>query len=165
MSVFVIIPTRLALTPAFRFDDQSHVVHLYLPIELVDLQTIFSGSSTWLNQVTAVFMGAISFGIVDFRSFCQLANTAECGAFGGQIKLWTRTNTQWSVWRGLSRSTRVDPFAGGYMSIWTILFAVLLIAWITGFSVFHVAGGLIHLLLVLAVISLIIHFVAGARTA
>ena len=51
------------------------------------------------------------------------------------------------------------------MSMWTILFAVLLIAWICGFTVFHVAGGLIHLLLVLAVISLIVHFVAGARTA
>jgi len=51
------------------------------------------------------------------------------------------------------------------MSIWTILFAVLLIAWIGGFTVFHVAGGLIHLLLVFAVISLILHFVLGARTA
>jgi hypothetical protein len=30
--------------------------------------------------------------------------------------------------------------------------------------VFHVAGGLIHLLLVLAVISLILHFVMGTRT-
>jgi uncharacterized membrane protein (DUF485 family) len=47
------------------------------------------------------------------------------------------------------------------MSIWTILFIILLIAWITGFSVFHVAGGLIHLLLVFAVISLILHFVMG----
>jgi hypothetical protein len=53
----------------------------------------------------------------------------------------------------------------GQMTIWTILFVVLLIAWISGFTVFHVAGGLIHLLLVLAVISLIIHFVSGARTA
>ena len=51
------------------------------------------------------------------------------------------------------------------MSIWTIVFAVLLIAWISGFTVFHVAGGLIHLLLVFAVISLIMHFVMGARTA
>jgi Family of unknown function (DUF5670) len=50
------------------------------------------------------------------------------------------------------------------MSIWTILFLVLLIAWIGGFSVFHVAGGLIHLLLVFAVISLILHFVMGRRT-
>jgi Family of unknown function (DUF5670) len=50
------------------------------------------------------------------------------------------------------------------MSIWTISFVVLLIAWIGGFAVFHVAGGLIHLLLVLAVISLILHFVMGTRT-
>ena len=50
------------------------------------------------------------------------------------------------------------------MSIWTILFVVLLIAWFGGFTLFHVAGGLIHLLLVLAVVSLILHFVMGRRT-
>jgi uncharacterized protein DUF5670 len=82
-----------------------------------------------------------------------------------KIKFWVRPNTQCLVWRAFQSCSRVDAIAGGNMSIWTILFAVLLIAWITGFSVFHVAGGLIHLLLVLAVISLIIHFVAGARTA
>lgn len=47
------------------------------------------------------------------------------------------------------------------MSIWTILFVILLIAWISGFTVFHVASGLIHLLLIFAVISLILHFVMG----
>lgn len=51
------------------------------------------------------------------------------------------------------------------MSIFTILFVVLLIAWIMGFSVFHVAGGLIHLLLLFAVIALILHFVRGRGTA
>jgi hypothetical protein len=50
------------------------------------------------------------------------------------------------------------------MSIWAILFVVLLIAWLGGFTVFHVAGGLIHLLLVLAVISLVLQFVMGRRT-
>src|ERR1039458_10644424 len=30
---------------------------------------------------------------------------------------------------------------GKIMSIWTILFVVLLIAWLGGFSVFHVAGA------------------------
>jgi hypothetical protein len=44
--------------------------------------------------------------------------------------------------------------------MWAILFMVLLCAWIGGFVVFHVAGGLIHLLLMVAVISLILHFVA-----
>jgi Family of unknown function (DUF5670) len=51
------------------------------------------------------------------------------------------------------------------MSLWTILFIILLIAWITGFGVFHVAGGLIHLLLLFAVVSLILHFVMGRRVA
>jgi Family of unknown function (DUF5670) len=49
------------------------------------------------------------------------------------------------------------------MSIFTILFAVLVIAWLLGLSVFHVAGGLIHILLVFAAISLILHFVRGSR--
>jgi Family of unknown function (DUF5670) len=51
------------------------------------------------------------------------------------------------------------------MSIWTVLFVVLLVAWIGGFTVFHVAGAMIHLLLLFAVISLILHFVMGSRTA
>lgn len=51
------------------------------------------------------------------------------------------------------------------MSIFTILFVVLLIAWLMGFTVFHVAGGLIHILLVLAVISLVLHFVRGGARA
>jgi Family of unknown function (DUF5670) len=38
-----------------------------------------------------------------------------------------------------------------------ILAAVLLLLWLGGFLVFHVAGSLIHLLLVVAVIALIVH--------
>jgi hypothetical protein len=51
------------------------------------------------------------------------------------------------------------------VSIWTVLFIILLIAWIGGFTIFHVAGAFIHILLVLAFISLILHFVAGRTTA
>jgi hypothetical protein len=51
------------------------------------------------------------------------------------------------------------------MSIWTILAVILIIAWIGGFTMFHVAGGLIHLLLLFAVISVVLHFVLGTRTA
>jgi Family of unknown function (DUF5670) len=49
------------------------------------------------------------------------------------------------------------------MSIFTILFVILLVAWILGFGVFHVAGGLIHILLIVALISLVLHFVRGPR--
>ncbi len=48
------------------------------------------------------------------------------------------------------------------MSIFTILFVILLIAWILGWGVFHVASGLIHILLIVAVVALILHFVRGA---
>ena len=43
-----------------------------------------------------------------------------------------------------------------------ILFVVLLVIWLLGFAAFHVAGGLIHLLLIVAAISLIVHFVRRA---
>lgn len=45
--------------------------------------------------------------------------------------------------------------------LWTI-FVVLLILWLLGFS-FHIAGGLIHLLLVVAVIVLIFNLISGRR--
>ena len=48
--------------------------------------------------------------------------------------------------------------------VFIALFAVLFVMWIGGFLVFHVASALIHLLLVLAVISLILHFVRRSAT-
>jgi Family of unknown function (DUF5670) len=47
--------------------------------------------------------------------------------------------------------------------LWTI-FVVLLILWALGFS-FHVAGSLIHLLLVVALVVLICNLIAGRRSA
>ena len=41
------------------------------------------------------------------------------------------------------------------------LFMILLIMWMLGLFAFHVTGGLIHLLLIVAVISLVFHFVRG----
>jgi len=45
--------------------------------------------------------------------------------------------------------------------LWTI-FAILLIMWLLGFG-FHIAGSLIHLLLVVALIVLVINLVTGRR--
>ena len=47
--------------------------------------------------------------------------------------------------------------------IWWVIAAVLVVLWAAGFLVVHVAGALIHLLLVLAVISVIWGFVTGRR--
>lgn len=46
--------------------------------------------------------------------------------------------------------------------IWTLA-VVLFVLWLLGFGVFHVAGGLIHLLLVLAVIVILYRVITGRR--
>jgi hypothetical protein len=46
--------------------------------------------------------------------------------------------------------------------LWTI-FVILLVLWLLGFS-FHVAGSLIHLLLVVALIVLVINLISGRRS-
>jgi Family of unknown function (DUF5670) len=47
--------------------------------------------------------------------------------------------------------------------VFLILFIVLLVLWAMGFLAFHVAGGLIHLLLLVAVIALVMHLFQGRR--
>ena len=45
--------------------------------------------------------------------------------------------------------------------LWTV-FVVLLVLWLLGFSL-HIAGGLIHLLLVVALVVLVINLLSGRR--
>ena len=47
--------------------------------------------------------------------------------------------------------------------LWTI-FAILLILWLLGFG-FHVAGGLIHLLVIVALVVLVVNLLSGRRRA
>lgn len=46
--------------------------------------------------------------------------------------------------------------------LWTLAI-ILLVLWVLGFAVFHIAGGFIHILIVLAVIVVIYQFVTGRR--
>ena len=46
--------------------------------------------------------------------------------------------------------------------LWTI-FVIILVLWLLGFS-FHIAGSLIHLLLVVALIVLIFNLISGRRS-
>ena len=48
-----------------------------------------------------------------------------------------------------------------FVSSWLVVALVLLVVWVLGWLAFHVAGGLIHILLILAVISLVVHFLRG----
>jgi hypothetical protein len=46
--------------------------------------------------------------------------------------------------------------------LWTIA-VILFILWLLGFFAFHVAGGLIHILLVIAIIVVIYRLITGRR--
>lgn len=46
--------------------------------------------------------------------------------------------------------------------LWTIAL-ILLILWALGAFAFHVGGGLIHLLLVIAVVVFVVHLIQGRR--
>lgn len=45
--------------------------------------------------------------------------------------------------------------------MWGAIAVVLVVLWLLGAFAFKVAGGIIHILLVLAVIAVIVHFVRG----
>lgn len=47
--------------------------------------------------------------------------------------------------------------------IFIILFFVLLVLWLVFWLAVHAAGGLVHLLIIFAVIALILHFIRGRR--
>ncbi len=53
-------------------------------------------------------------------------------------------------------------FAKALVMIYTIA-VILFVLWLLGFAVFHVAGGLIHLLLILAVIAIAYQLVTGRK--
>jgi len=55
-----------------------------------------------------------------------------------------------------------DDLSSEAHMIW--LAVILLVAWILGWAVFHIAGALIHLLLVVAVAVFLYRLITGRRT-
>jgi hypothetical protein len=47
--------------------------------------------------------------------------------------------------------------------MWITIAIILVVLWLLGVFAFHVASGLFHLLLLIALIALIVHFVSGRR--
>jgi hypothetical protein len=47
--------------------------------------------------------------------------------------------------------------------LWTLI-VLLLLFWVLGFA-FHVAGGIIHVLLVIALVLFLVNLISGRRTA
>jgi hypothetical protein len=51
------------------------------------------------------------------------------------------------------------------VSLMLLLLAIILgVAWILGFGVYHVTSAAIHILLILALVSIVLHFVRGTGT-
>jgi hypothetical protein len=48
--------------------------------------------------------------------------------------------------------------------VWLAIAVLLIFAWIGSYVMYHVAGFLIHLLLIFALISLVIHVFSGGRS-
>ena len=47
--------------------------------------------------------------------------------------------------------------------MWMMIGVILLVLWLLGAFAFHIAGGLIHILLVTALIAVVVHFVTGRK--
>jgi hypothetical protein len=62
-----------------------------------------------------------------------------------------------------SLTPTADPPERGKSMLWTIL-VLLGVLWLLGFS-FHVGGGLIHLLLVVALVVVVLNLLSGRRLA
>jgi hypothetical protein len=60
------------------------------------------------------------------------------------------------------RDTLIERKLG--LPMFLILAVVLVVMWLGGFVMFKSAGLLIHLLLLFAVISIIMHFITGSRS-
>jgi len=71
----------------------------------------------------------------------------------------TASNTQ--VFDERSIAFEFSNHERNVLMLWTI-FVILLVLWLLGFS-FHVAGSLIHILLVIAVVVLVINLISGRR--
>jgi Family of unknown function (DUF5670) len=47
--------------------------------------------------------------------------------------------------------------------MWLALAIILILLWVGGFVLFHIAAFFVHILLVIAVVALILHLLGGGR--
>ena len=65
--------------------------------------------------------------------------------------------------RSVDRAVRIgEPSIEVILMLWTLA-VILIVLWALGFVAFHVGGGLIHLLLVIALIVIVYRLVTGRR--
>jgi ABC-type transport system involved in cytochrome bd biosynthesis fused ATPase/permease subunit len=62
-----------------------------------------------------------------------------------------------------SSAKKYDAFLKEKQPMLLTIALILFVLWALGFFAFHFAGGLIHLILIIAVIVIVLHFVRGGR--
>jgi len=55
--------------------------------------------------------------------------------------------------------------AQGALAMWLALAVVLVLLWVGGFLLFHIAAFALHILLIIAAVALVIHLLGGGRRA
>jgi hypothetical protein len=60
-------------------------------------------------------------------------------------------------------SVAPDECQGRVLMLWTLA-AILLVLWLLGMVSSYTAGGLVHLLLVIAIVVIVFQFISGRRT-
>ena len=91
----------------------------------------------------------------------MLANWKACSIGSNTIDSVTLALVLLKELQGKLAGSERRPKSGKENTMFMILFVVLVVMWLLGFAAFHVAGGMIHLLLIIAVISLVMHLVRG----
>jgi Flp pilus assembly protein TadB len=88
----------------------------------------------------------------------------EGGAAGGQLAFGCKPRSRETIQLAKAESDTVQlATEQGRTRMFLLIFFILLVLWLLGFTLFHVTSFLIHVLLVIAVIALIMHFVRGGR--
>jgi hypothetical protein len=88
-------------------------------------------------------------------------HTSRSQATGGA---WVASPPRPARWVSVNRELEAGTLTRTLEACMIWLAVILLVAWLLGWGVFHVAGGLIHLLLVLALVVFLINFISGRRT-
>jgi hypothetical protein len=73
----------------------------------------------------------------------------------------TPVEAKWNPGRFAPLTNRASE--QGDAEMFGIIAAVLVVLWLLGFFAFHISSALIHLLLVVGLILLVVHFVSGRR--
>jgi fatty acid desaturase len=66
-------------------------------------------------------------------------------------------------WQTRSSAKKYDAFLKEKQPMLLTIALILFVLWALGFFAFHAAGGLIHLILIIAIIVIVLHFIRGGR--